>query len=310
MNYEATDHLEILESFLFGVVIYEAKRQLCYANNRNLEKRVLGALGKYLKKYQANIYAYTMFGSHDHPMIEFAPRTKSAFLRDFGARTAEAVKKFVPDFGTGSVMESRAREQAVTNDSESHLDRLMYTVMQPILAGLCKNLSDYPGFNSWQYILSGKPLEVEFFNGSAYKRAKKKNPEVDPDKFTEKHQITFKRLPGYEHMSQAEYRKMLQEEYERRRLAVIEEFEKEGHVWPSPQSLRRTRPTETARNPKRSDQYSRRPLVLSLCAERRKAFLEYYFSIVDEFKKASAAFLSGNRNACFPEGTCAPPLLC
>jgi hypothetical protein len=26
MNYEATDHLEILESFLFGVVIYEAKR--------------------------------------------------------------------------------------------------------------------------------------------------------------------------------------------------------------------------------------------------------------------------------------------
>jgi hypothetical protein len=284
--------------------------QLCYANNKKLEKRVLGSLGKYLHKYQAEIYAYTMFGSHDHPMIQFKPKTKSRFFKDFGARTAEAVKKYVSDFGTGAVMESRAREQAITEDSESHLDRLMYTVMQPILAGLCKNLSDYPGFNSWKYILSGKPLTVEFFKGSEYSRAKKKNPDVDPAKFIEKYHITFKRLPGYEHMKQSEYREMLQKEYERRRLEIIEEYEKKGHVWPSPESLRRTKSTDTARNPKRSDRYSKRPLVLSLCMEAKQAFLDYYFHILEEFKKASTAYLKGDKTVTFPEGTCAPPVLC
>jgi hypothetical protein len=284
--------------------------QLCYANNKKLEKRVLGSLGKYLHKYKAEIYAYTMFGSHDHPMIQFKPKTKSKFFKDFGARTAEAVKKYVPDFGTGSVMESRAREQAVTEDSESHLDRLMYTVMQPILSGLCKHLSDYPGFNSWQYILSGKPLEVEFFKGSDFKRAKRRNPDADPSKFTEKYQIIFKRLPGYEDMDQSEYRKMLQEEYERRRRLIVEEFEKNGHVYPSPASLRRTRPTETAKNPKRSERHSKRPLVLSLCAERKQEFIDYYFSILQQFKEASMRYLKGDRTVTFPEGTCAPPVLC
>ena len=283
--------------------------QLCYANNPKLEKRVLGSLGKYLHKYGIDIYAYTIFGSHDHPMLQFRPRTKSSFFRDFGARTAEAVKRYVPGFGTGSVMESRAREQAVTEDSESHLDRLMYTVMQPIQAGLCKNLSDYPGFNSWQYILSGKPLEVEFFKGSEYRRAKKKSPNVDPSKFTEKYQIIFKRLPGYEHMSQSEYRSMLLREYERRRLEIIEEFERKGHKWPGVESLRRTRSTDTAKNPKRSERLTRRPLVLSLCMERKRAFLDYYFHILEEFKKASLCYLKGDRTAPFPEGTCAPPVL-
>jgi hypothetical protein len=284
--------------------------KLCYANNKKLEKRVLGSLGKYLHKYGAEIYAYTIFGSHDHPMIQFKPKTKSAFFKDFGARTAEAVKTYVPDFGTGPVMESRAREQAITRDAESHLDRLMYTVMQPILAGLCKNLSDYPGFNSWQYLLSGKPLTVEFFKGSEFRRAKKKNPDTDPAKFIEKYEINFKRLPGFEHMTQAEYRKMLLEEYETRRREIIEEFEKNGHVWPSPESLRRTKSTDTAKNPKRSDRHSKRPLVLSLCMERKQEFLDYYFHILEAFKKASRAYLGGDRTVTFPEGTSAPPVLC
>ena len=145
--------------------------QLVYINNSKLEHRMLGSLGKYLSKYNASIYAYTIFGSHDHALINFQSGKKSNFFRDFGARTAEAVKKYVPHFGTGSAFESRSSEQAVTEDKESHLDRLMYTVLQPIKAGICKNLSDYPGFNSFKYILSGKPLEVEFFNGSEYRKA-------------------------------------------------------------------------------------------------------------------------------------------
>lgn len=281
--------------------------QLAYANNTNLEARVLGSLGKYKEKYGAKIYAFTAFGSHDHPMMNFQPKTKSHFFRDFGARTAEAVKKYVPNFGTGSVFERRPSEQAITDDKDSQLERLMYAIMQPILAGLCKNLSDYPGFNSYKWIVSGKPLEVEFFNGSAFRKAKRRNRFVDPAQFVEKYKIKFEKIPGYEHLSQKEYGKLIQVEYEKRREKIIKEFEAQGHIWPSIASLRKTKSTDCAKNPKRSTRESKRPLVLSLCMERKAAFLNFYFSKLSAFKSASVAYLSGDRHVIFPEGTCIPP---
>lgn len=281
--------------------------QLLYANNQNIEDRVLGSLGKYLNKFGAKVYAFTLFGSHDHSMYDFKPLTKSAFFRDFGARTAEAIKKHVPSFGTGSVFEKRPSEQAITYDKESHLDRLMYTILQPIQAGLCKNLSDYPGFNSYKYIISGKPLEVEFFNGAEYTKAKRRNKDADPADYIEHYEIKFEKIPGCEDMSQKEYSKLIQGEYNKRREAIIEELDQKGHIWPSIESLRKTKSTDFAKSPKRSTRESKRPLVLSLCMERRAQFLDYYFSKLHAFKKASIAYLAGDRQAEFPEGTCIPP---
>ncbi len=281
--------------------------QLAYANNKPLEARVLGALGKYIDKYKATIYAFTIYGSHDHPMMNFQPKTKSHFFRDLGARTGEAVKKHVPGIGTGSVFEKRTSEEAITPDTESHMDRLMYTILQPIAGGLCKNLSDYPSFNSLPYILSGKPLEVRFFNGDAYTRAKRRNKYVDPEKFNEKFEIRFAKIPGYEHLTQKEYRRVILKEYEKRRIAIINELERKDHKWPSVAKLRSTRCTEVAKNPKRSTRESRRPLVLSVCLLRKQEFLNFYFSVLVAFKKASIKYLAGDRNAIFPEGTCIPP---
>jgi hypothetical protein len=281
--------------------------QLCYANNKPLESRILGSMGKYQEKYQFTLYAFTIFGSHDHPMINFKPGTKSRFFRDFGARTAEAVKKYVPNYGTGSVFERRTSEQAITSDTETHLDRVMYIILQPILAGLCKNLSDYPGFNSFKYLLSGEPAKVEFFNGYEYQKAKRRNKDIDRSKFIEKYDLTFSRIPGYEHLSQKEYRRMLQAEYEKRRTAIIEEYDKNGHKWPSPESLRKVKSTDEAKNPKKSTRQTKRPLVLSLCLERKQEFLNYYFKVLRQFKEASVEYLGGKRDAEFPKGTCIPP---
>ncbi|HMO18238.1 MAG TPA: hypothetical protein PKA63_12375 [Oligoflexia bacterium] len=46
---------------------------------------------------------------------------------------------------------------------------------------------------------------------------------------------------------------------------------------------------------------------LSLCMERKQAFPDYYFHILEEFRKASLRYLRGNKTVTFPEGTCATP---
>ena len=280
--------------------------QLVYAHIA-IQKRVLGALGKYLSKYNATVYAFCLFGSHDHGLFDFKPGTKSNFYRDLGSRTAEAVKKYIPDFGQGSVFEKRTSEQAVPPEAEGHLNAVMYILLQPIAAGLCRNLSDYPGFNCLPYIVTGKPLEVEFFNGWKYRKAKSRNKKVDPSDFTEKYEIKFARIPGCENMTQQEYGRYIMQTFNKRRQELIDAFDKSGYKWPSKESIKRTKPTDCAKKPKRTERGGFHPLIICKCVERRKQFMKWYFSIVEQYKAASKKYLAGDSNAEFPPGTNKPP---
>ena len=282
--------------------------QLVYSNPA-IQKRVLGALGKYVHKFDVTVYAFCFFGSHDHALYDFKMGTKSPFFRDLGSRTAEAVKKNIPSFGGGSVLEKRTSELAVPPEADGHLNAILYILLQPVAAGLCKDLTDYPGFSCLPYLISGKPLKVEFINGSAYQRAKakSKNGKVDASNYTEEYEITFARIPGYEDMSQEEYGKFLMDRLNKRRQEIIDEFDKSGYKWPKPEVLYRTRSTDCAKHPKKSKRGGFHPLIICRCGERTKQFLEWYFSIVEQYRIASKKYLSGDRNAIFPIGTIKPP---
>ena len=183
----------------------------------------------------------------------------------------------------------------------------MYVVLQPVTAGLCKHVSDYPGFNCFKYLLSGKPLTVGFVRGSDFSKARHNKQDADIRKFTDKHKIHFKRIPGYEHMSDAEYREFLMAEYERRRRKIVEEFEKKGHRWPIPEALRRTKSTDRAKNPKKAKPDGFYPLVICKCKDLRDAFLDWYFTNLILYKKASRRYLDGDTMAAFPSGCNKPP---
>ena len=282
--------------------------QLAYANPA-IQRRVLGALGKYVHKFNVTVYAFCFFGSHDHALYEFDIGTKSPYFRDLGSRTAESIKKNIPGFGGGSVFEKRTSEQAVPPDADGFLDAVLYILLQPVAAGLCKELSDYPGFSCLPYLISGKPLKVEFINGSAYQRAKAKSKDgkVDPAKFIEEYEITFARIPGYEHMSQEDYGKFLIDRVNKRRLEIIAEFDKNGYKWPKKEVICRTRATDCAKNPKKSERGGFHPLIMCKCCEAVQQFLKWHFSIVEQYKIASKKYLAGDLTAQFPIGTIKPP---
>ena len=295
-----------------GIASFVTRRmrnsQLVYTNSA-IQHRVLGALGKYVHKFNVTVYGFCFFGSHDHALYELKEGTKSAFFRDLGSRTAEAVKKNIPSFGGGSVLEKRTSEQAVPPEADGYLNAILYIILQPVAAGLCKDLSDYPGFSCLPYLISGKPLKVEFINGSSYQRAKakSKNGKVDPAKYIEEYEITFARIPGYEHMSQEEYGKFLLDRVNARRQEIIEEFEREGYKWPKLGIIHRAKPTDRARNPKKSEQGSFYPLIMCKCPVSTKQFLDWYLDLVEKYKIASKKYLAGDRNAHFPVGTIKPP---
>ena len=296
------DYPEGFASFVTRRTI-NSRLQLC--NNRALENRLLGCLGKYVNKYEAKLYAFTLCGSHDHATIEFKPRSKIGFLRDFGARTAESIRTYVPQFEGGPVFERRASEQAVpTSDI---VERYWYTVLQAVEHGLAKKISEYPAYNSFWDSISGRPLETRFVNYAKFRAAKKRNPMANIADFTEVNLIHFARLPGYEYLSQKEYQSVMLQELERRQSEIVQAKEAEGYRYPSPSSLKRVKPTDKAKNPKKSKRHDPRPLVLTRFLSTKKWFLNWYFAIVASYKAASKKYLEGDATVQFPPGTCKPP---
>ena len=293
-----------------GVASFVTRRirnsQLVYAHPA-IQDRVLGSLGKYVHKFNVTVYAFCFFGSHDHGLFDFETATKTPFFRDFGARTAEAIKKHIPEFGGGSVLEKRTSEQAVPQDAEGYLNQMMYILLQPVAAGLCKKPSDYPGFSCLRHLVTGKPLEVEFLNYEKYNKARARKKDVDRSRYVEKYTINFARIPGCENMTQKEYGAFIMRTFNERLKELLAQFEKASYVWPRLEIVRRTKPTECARNPKKSERGVAQPLVICKCPVRSKQYLEWYFAIVERYKRASAKYLAGDRDAEFPPGTNKPP---
>jgi len=283
------------------------KSRLLFANNQRLEKRVLGYLAKYKKRHRMQLYSMVFSGSHYHLLNRFLECNRAAFYRDFNARIAEAVKALVPCFPGGKTFERRYSEQAIPRDKDI-VERFWYCALQAVYAGLCRRISDYPGYNSFYDAIYGRTKTFEVVDWSKYRQVKRYRPEAKPQDFTIVYELNYERLPGFEYMSQKQYAHFMLAELAKRTKAIVVEWQKKGHVFMTKAQLKKVSASRTAKKPKISNRYSHRPLVLTSCAVTKQNFLQWYFSIYYRYKKAVQAYLAGNTNADFPPGTYRPPL--
>ena len=282
--------------------------RLWLVNNPLLQKRILASLAKYQNTHTVTLYAFVLQGNHYHECAQFPLLNRSGFYRDFNATTAKAVNFFVSDRCGGPVFERRYSEQAVPKTKEDILERIFYCALQPVLAGLCERVEDYPAYNSFFDLIDGKAREFQWTDWRKYNAAKrwKKNAKVED--YTITATLKFSRPPGFEDMSQEEFKQLMLAELERRRLAIIAQRKQESKGFLGKKALLRTKPGSFPINTKKSKQFSRRPLILTVCEIARKTFHDFYFSIFRRYKKASREYLSGDHSAIFPPGTYKPPL--
>ena len=280
--------------------------QLLFVNNEPLEDRMLGWLGRYGEKYEVDLYAFVVMGNHFQDVMRFPKCNRAHFYRDFNARTAEAVRKLVPEFKGGPLVERRYSEQALPLDEDLE-DRLFYCALQAVDAGLAEKISDYPGYNSFDDAISGRVRRIRQVDWAAYNEAKRKGRRPRICDFYFYVELKYKRLPGYEHLSQKEYRKLMLKKLEERRQVILERWAKVGHVFSTREELKKVKAGSFPKHTKKSERHSKRPLVLSRCPEAKRAYLEWYFSIYHAYKEACRRYRAGDFGVEFPPGTYRPP---
>lgn len=280
--------------------------RLWFVQNRKLEQHILAYLAKYQEKYGLVIYAKVFQGNHYHLTAKFPQANRTPFYRDYNARIAEGVRRFVPEYPGGTFFERRYSEQALLQDDDIE-ERFFYCALQAVHAGLCENIGDYPGYNSFDDAVSGRVRKFRFVNWAAFNEAKRNNRNPNVKDFTETHSLKYARLPGYEQLSPKEYKSLMYRKLEQRRQAIVNEWKARGHRFYTKQELRNIKPGTLPRTSKKSTRYSKRPLVLTLCAEAKELFLHWYFSLYEQYKAAAKLYLLGDSNAQFPPGTYKPP---
>lgn len=279
---------------------------LWFVNNKALEQAVLSYLAKYAEKYGVILYAFTIVGNHYHMVARFPLGNRSEFFRDFNARVAEAVRHFVPNFIGGPLFERRFTPQVLMLDEDAE-NYFLYCALQAVSSGLCQNISDYGEYNSFQDAISGIIRKFKLFSYGKYNAAKRSNPNVKLKDFEQEYQLQYARLPGYEQLSSKQYKALLLKKLEHRRQDIIKERTARKKGFFDKEQLKRVIPGSYPLNTKKGGV---RPLVLSLCKEARKRYLDWYFSVVSDFKVAVERYRNGLFSTQFPPGTFRPPGIC
>lgn len=281
--------------------------RLWFIHNQGLHLKILAFLARYQEMYGVILYGFVLMGNHYHLIARFPHRNKSAFMRIFNSMIARLVAKEVPNYIGGRLWARRYSDQVLPNDFDiTHW--FLYVVLNPLTTGICSQLSDYSGYTSLYDCLSLRPRTFEVFERWKYNEAKRNCAAADPEQYLKTHTLTFSKLPQFENLSDADYRTTVRERVQARQEELAVHGASRERSLPKPRQGFKPQVGDAPLKTKTGSLAFGRPLVLSLCAKSREAFLEFYFAVRDKYREASLAFRSGSFNVSFPPGTYRPIL--
>ena len=278
---------------------------LWFINNDKLEHAILAYTAKFARRYEVKLYALSIEGNHIQSPAHFPKANRAAFMRDWNSAVARAVPRYVPQYEGGRFWARRYSSEFLPA-AEDIEEYFFYTVLQPIKDGLVEKISDYPGYNCFHDAVWGVERKFKFVRWADYNEARRFSKFVSIADYTEEVSLRYERIPGYEHLSQRDYALMMSEKLEQRRLKIVSERLSLGKRFLGKGELTQIKPGAKPINSKKSDRYSHRPRILSICSKRRAEYRDWYFRIYFAYKEASFRFRKGELGVEFPQGTYRP----
>jgi hypothetical protein len=283
--------------------------ELWFVNNKPLEQKVLGYLAKNQVLFDATYYAFVIMGNHHHHLARFKPDTRWKFMRNFNSMTARLAQTYQPGCPSGPFWGRRYSAEFVPADGDIE-KQFFYCALQPVANGLAERISGYRGYNSFQDAIYGVDRTFIVTDRAGYNRAKRLGRNPNLKDFQHPYTLKYRRLPGYEHLSQRQYATLMLKKLEEKRVQLVKQRRAAGLGFATDKQLVATKPGSLPRSTKKSTRESFRPLVLSQDSETRRYVLSWYFAIVSAYRSASQRFRAGHSSAEFPPGTFRPPVFC
>lgn len=303
MGYQTRIESTELTSFL---TTRSRNSELWFVNNAELEQAILGYAAKFAKRYEVQLYALAIEGNHNQGPALFPKGNRADFMRDWNSSIARAVTRYTPEYKGGRFWARRYSSEFLPG-AEDVEEYFFYTVLQPVKDGLVEKISDYPGYNCFHDAVWGIERKYKVVRWAEYNSANRFGANVAVKDFTDIVSLRYERLPGYAHLSQKDYAKLMERKLEERRTKIVSDRLKKGLGFAGRTALVKVRRGADPKTTKTSDSSSHRPRVLSICPKRRAQCKAWYFRVQFAYKDASERYRAGELDVAFPAGTYRPP---
>ena len=260
--------------------------RLWFVNNEELHQAILGSVAKYQNSRGAHLYAFVIQGNHYHGIGRFPLGNRADFQRDLNSSIQRHVTYADIGFDGGTLWSKRYSAEFLPSDSDVE-NYFFYCALQTVHSGLCEDPRDFNGYNSFWDAIEGRVRKYKVFDRAGYNDKRRYNKKVRREDFISEYELIIARLPGYENLSQEDYRELMLVKYEARRRRLIDERRALGLGFLGKAKLAATRPGSYPKNTKKSKRNSIRPIVLTDDIEVRRDFSERYFRLKDLYKRAA-----------------------
>lgn len=157
----ATNYYHIVSRGLNKIAVFKDKRE---------KSRILNLIKENYEEYNVKFYAYCIMSNHFHLLLEAELKELASFMAKITAAYAHYYN--YKNNRTGYVFQGRFRSQCI--ETESYFwNCLRYIHLNPVKAGICKNIMDYTYSSVEEYNHSAKN-EKEILCAAAYEMCEKR----------------------------------------------------------------------------------------------------------------------------------------
>lgn len=257
---------------------------------REVAVRVMGyCLAVMSVRYGVLVHGVSAMSNHWHAVVTDPRGEVSDFARDFHALVARVLNAYYgrrDSFWSG---EPASLVRLVT--AEDVLDKLVYTLANPVSARLVRTHRDWPGLHSVPESCTHAPRRFS----RPDKLLRRKGP------LPAEAELAITVPPQFADMTPHDFAQLLRARVQAREEEVQAEVKAEGARFLGPQRVVAQR--RDTRGPRKDNAGRLDPHIACRDPERRVAALQHLARFRADYREARLAWRAGNRDVIFPAGT-------
>jgi hypothetical protein len=241
------------------------------------------------KRYGISVHGWVAMSNHHHVVFTDVKGNFPAFIAYMHRLMATCINALRGRWENLWAMEQTSIVWLV--EKTDRLGKLVYTLANPVSAGLVERVADWPGAISLAANLHGKKIVV-------------KRPDTFFDRkgrMPEEIELDAKRLPGWERLTQSEWKERLLEELANAEKAAREKLREQQRNIVGRKGVLATNPNSRPKT--REPRKNLHPFIACLDKARRKAEIKLLDAFHEAYEAARRAWKEHKLRTRFPFGT-------
>jgi REP element-mobilizing transposase RayT len=291
------------EGCLLEITCRTVQSRLLLRPSPNLNRIILGILGRAQRLYGLPIHAFVFMSNHYHLLVSpRSARQLAAFMAYLNANLAKEAGRL--HRWAHHLWSHRYHLLEVSPEEKAHVRRLRYILSHGCKEGLVDTPGEWPGVQCVAAMLEGEPLIGLWFDRTLEYEARREGVVLGPLDFSTPETVHLDPLPCWAQLPSDVYRRrvadlirqIVDDGARARRRSSLRSMGRDAILRQNPHA----RPRQVKRGPS--------PACHAASKKWRRRLRESYAIFLAAYRRASDLLRAGDVSARFPTGCFPPPL--